>query len=148
MSIPANCLPFGSGSSNMDRVTLNQAPPHNPWSSAVHFMRGFFISSALNPGAGPQREMAVEGEKLSLQVRVYNYSLAPMSDNVHMRFYGVPWNRSTNMPAGNAFLISEDVLGPIPAFDSSHDTLSWVLASTTGDTSNHGDQYFTFFVIA
>jgi hypothetical protein len=111
-------------------------------------MRGFFICSALNPGAGPQRELAVAGEKLSLQARVYNYSLTPMSDHVHVRFYGVPWNHSTNQPAGNAFLIGEDVLDPIPAFASSHDTLNWVLASTTWDTSNHGDQYFTFFVIA
>ena len=150
--IPRNCLSFDPSSSDMDCMTLSQATPNNPWSSAVHFMRGFFISSALKPGAGPQRTMAVEGERLALQARVYNYSLAPMSDDttVHVRFYGVPWNQSTQMPVGNAFLIGEDVLGPIPAFDASpnNETPNWLLASTTWDTSNLGDQYFTFFVLA
>ena len=146
--IPLNCLVFGSDSSKMDCVTLNQATPTNPWSSAVHFMRGFFISSALKPGAGPQREMALEGEQLSLQARVYNYSLAPMAGQVHVRFYGVLWNHSTNSPTGNAFLIGEDVLSPIPPFNASSTAPNWVLASTTWDTTNRGNQYFTFFVLA
>jgi hypothetical protein len=146
--IPLNCLVFGSDSSKMDCVTLNQATPTNPWSSAVHFMRGFFISSELKPGAGPQRTMALEGEQLRLQARVYNYSLAPMAGQVHVRFYGVPWNQSTHSPAGNAFLIGEDVPGPIPPFDASSTAPNWVLARTTWDTTNLGNQYFTFFVLA
>jgi hypothetical protein len=149
--LPANCLAAPSPTSPtpvMDCVDLNQATPDDPWSSAVHYMRGFFISSASKPGAGPQREMALEGEQLRLQARVYNYSLAPMAGQVHVRFYGVPWNPSTNVPAGNAFLIGEAVPGPIPPFAASSTAPNWVLASTTWDTTNRGNQYFTFFVLA
>jgi hypothetical protein len=71
-----------------------------------------------------------------------------MAGQVHVRFYGVPWNQSTHSPAGNAFLIGEDVLGPIPPFDASSTAPNWVLASTTWDTTNRGNQYFTFFVLA
>lgn len=145
--VKPNCLVYGV---SMNCAVREQSDPNDMWASDFHKMRGFFISSASKPGAGPQREYAVEGEKLTLEARVYNYSTTSMPANstVHVRFYGVPWaTNNNNTPIGDAFLIGEDVLSPIQAFDPTQDNLNWVLASTTWDTSDLGDKDFTFFVV-
>src|SRR5206468_2971794 len=92
-------LAWGTGSSSLDCAELNDRKPDNPWLSAYHLMRGFFISSANAPGQGPQLEWAKAGDVLSLQARVYNYSLPSMPSSitmppdatVHVRFYFTPW---------------------------------------------------------
>ena len=63
-------------------------------------MRGFFISNATHPGQGPQLETARAGDKLSLQARVYNYSLASMDPGakVRVRFYGMEWDKDNHVP--------------------------------------------------
>ena len=119
--------------------------------SEFHDMRGFFISNATHPGQGPQLETAKAGDKLSLQARVYNYSLAQMDPGakVHVRFYGMEWNNTNNTPIGDSFLIGEDVLAPIPPFNSDPDgaPLNWVLAETTFDTTPYADKYLVFWVV-
>ncbi len=151
-SIPSNCLALGdSGDSKMDCLSLNPWLPKTPWSSEFHFMRGFFISNAATPGQGPQLQITDEGTKLTLQSRVYNYSLMPLPANseVHVRFYAIPWRLKSdgtnpaNSPAGNIILIGEDKLAPVPNFDSSSATPNWSLARVDWDTSNLGGQYFT-----
>jgi hypothetical protein len=138
----ANCLSTGDGKS-MDCAELSQRSPGNPWLDIFHFMRGFFISSGVSPGQGPQLEQAKAGDVLTLQTRVYNYSLVdmPTGTEVHVRFYFMPWNTTRNLPAepnGNSYLINEEKVGPIPAFNEStgpNAQPNWTLVSTTFDTS-------------
>ena len=156
--IPSNCLALGgSGDSTGDCLSLNSSTPSSPWSSEFHFMRGFFISNAATPGKGPQLQITDEGTKLTLQTRVYNYSLMPMPDTsqVHVRFYAIPWRVSAagtnpaNTATGNMILIDEVTLDPIQNFDSSESTPNWSLAKAKDwDTTGLGGQYFTFAVVA
>jgi hypothetical protein len=148
--IPDNCRPTGTGVMNC--VDLAPSVPTNPWLSEVHFMRGFFISSANYPGQGPQLTTATAGNELTLQTRVYNYSLTPMDNGttVHVRFYGIPWNQKTNRPAGNSFQIGKELsLDPIPAFDATPGApFNWIMATSDNfDTTPYSDQYLTFFVV-
>ena len=133
---PVNCLLTGD-SKSMDCAELSQRSPNNPWLNIFHQMRGFFISSAVSPGQGPQLEQAKAGDALTLQTRVYNYSLVPMptGTEVHVRFYFMPWNATRNLPAGDSVLISEEKAAPIPQFDDTTSVPNWVLVPTTFDTS-------------
>ena len=151
--VPPNCLTTGTGASQMDCTELSFKAPKNPWLSSFHQMRGFFISNANSPGQGPQLEQAKAGDVLTLQARVYNYSLAPMPDGskVHVRFYFQPWKGT--VPVGDSVLIGEPELDPIPPFsDVTGAPSNWVLASTTFDTSKYdqtkaGDVYVAFWVV-
>ena len=113
-------------------------------------MRGFFITDATNAGQGPQVQLAHAGDKLSLQTRVYNYSLKEMdpSTTVHVRFYVQPWDSGSNLPLGPSSLIGESILSPIPQFDSAQGSpLNWVVAGTTFDTAAYQNQLLTFWVV-
>jgi hypothetical protein len=98
-------------------------------------------------------EQANAGDVLTLQARVYNYSLAamPSGSQVHVRFYFQPM--SGTVTAGNSVLIGEEALDPIPPFnDAAAAPLNSVLASTTFDTSQYdqtknGDAYVMFWVV-
>lgn len=134
-----NCRPSALGT--VDCISLNDRTPGNPWGSVLQFMRGFFISSANAPGQGPQLQTANARDVLTLQARVYNYSLAEMGENtqVHVRFYFTPWSKTGNVAAGPSVLISEEVRDPIPPFNSTLDgdvpkPPNWVLVPTTFDT--------------
>jgi hypothetical protein len=138
--IPKNCLATGTGASQMDCAELSQRLPTNPWLSVFHQMRGFFISSAQSAGQGPQLGQATAGDVLTLQARVYNYSLAvmPSDSHVHVRFYFMPWDTKKNLSAGDSVLIGEEELSPIPPFSDNPDAApNWVLASATFDTGKY-----------
>jgi hypothetical protein len=81
-------------------------------------------------------EQANVGDVLTLQARVYNYSLAemPADTEVHVSFYFAPGDSSA--PPGDSVLIGKTlVLPPIPPFnDASGAPPNWVLATTTFDT--------------
>ena len=152
---PPNCLLTGTGASQMDCIELQDSIPANPWISYFHRMRGFFISSQNNAGQGPVLTQTTAGNVLTLQTRVYNYSFAslPLGAIVHVRFYAMPWDQSTSMPAtGKASVfIGESLLDTLPPFSSDPDgnaPLNWVLATTTFDTTGYDNQYLTFWVVA
>ena len=133
--IPSNCLATGTGSSQMDCAELSPRRPGDAWLSTFHQMRGFFISNSLSPGQGPQLEQASVGDVLTLQARVYNYSLAQMfaGTEVHVRFYFASGDGST--PPGDSVLIGETVLPAIPPFNSAPGAPpNWLMATTTFDT--------------
>ena len=149
--IPANCRSVGSRETTMDCAVFSPSFPDKPWDSLFHTMRGFFISSALNPGKGPQLTTAKAGDKLTLQARVYNYSRAAMSlgTEVHVRFYVQPVDNFKS-PLGDSRLINDRdvVLSTIPPFRSDAGApVDWVLAGTTFDTTPYGNQYLTFWVV-
>ncbi|MBV9303841.1 MAG: hypothetical protein JOY53_17165 [Acidobacteriaceae bacterium] len=149
--IPPNCRQVGSRESTMDCAVFGPSFPNKPWDSLFHIMRGFFISSALNPGKGPQLTTAKAGDKLTLQARVYNYSFTPMNpDNeVHVRFYVQPVDNLKQL-IGNSRLINDQdvVLSPIPPLsDEAGAPVNWVLANTTFDTTPYANQYLTFWVV-
>ncbi len=150
--IPDNCRQGVRGGSTMSCMTFATSLPNNPWNSLFHIMRGFFISSAVNPGKGPQLTTAKAGDKLTLEARVYNYSFArmPAGADVHVRFYVQPWDHDTHRAIGDSVLINnaDVVLGPIPPFsDDDGAPLNWVLARTTFDTTLYENQYLVFWVV-
>ncbi len=149
--IPRNCRQVGSRETTMDCAIFGPSFPNKPWDSLFHIMRGFFISSALNPGKGPQLTTAMAGDKLTLEARVYNFSFAPMPSNseVHVRFYVQPLDERKN-PIGNSQLINEQdvVLSSIPPFSEDVNApANWVLATSTFDTTPYESQYLTFWVV-
>ena len=151
--IPSNCRQSGSSSSTMDCADLQPRYPNNPFVSPFHIMRGFFITGASDSEKkGPQLSTAKAGDQLTLQTRVYNYSLAPMpaGSQVHVRFYAQPWNQNTHKAIGDSVLVNnaDVVLNPIPPFsDGPGALLNWTLASTTFDTTPYANQYLTFWVV-
>ncbi|MGD9510076.1 MAG: hypothetical protein AB7X49_16155, partial [Geminicoccaceae bacterium] len=100
-------------------------------------IKGLFI---LPQGAttGPQQTIATEGDVLQLKARVYNYSRLDMAagTQVKVQFYGQQWNPSTQELTGNAFLIGEDTLGPIPGNNSSNPGLNASFASVDFNTAS------------
>ena len=125
---PFPCLNPGGGQ-YLECPILNTPTPTVPANDDFHYLRGLFISSASAPGQGPQLEQAAVGQKLSLQARVYNYSLASMSAGTQAMaaFYVAPWD-ADNAP-GQAVLVGTPVKVPaIPPFDpTSGTTLNWLL---------------------
>jgi hypothetical protein len=112
-------------------------------------MKGLYITPAGANGNGSQIVQATAGDAISLQARVYNYSLAvmPPGSTVHVRFYGQEWDEDKADFTGAAFVIDEVRLGPIPPFNPSSGEPNWVLAGTTLDTTSYADQYLIFWVV-
>ena len=71
--------------------------PADLWSSNFYHLRGFFVTPATAPDQGPQLVAATEGDKLALQVRLYNYSLMDMNSfvgaKIKVNFYAQEWDR-------------------------------------------------------
>lgn len=119
-------------------------------------MKGFFINpaSAL-PGQGPQMTMAVEGTKLRLAARIYNYSLAdlPAGATVKVRFYahqlatdGNAWTPGECTLIGEDDSITSDV---IRGFSNQGSVAAnRAMAETIFDTTGRGGQYLVFWVAA
>ena len=130
-------------------MTLNEADPSNPADSEFYWMKGLYITPAGANGNGSQIVQATAGDAISLQARVYNYSLAvmPPGSTVHVRFYGQEWDKDKADFTGAAFVIDEVRLDPIPPFNPSSGEPNWVLASTTLDTTSYADQYLIFWVV-
>ena len=139
--IPANCLPLGTGNL-MDCASVATPDPSDPADDPFHWLRGFFISSANFPDQGPQLEYVNAGDWVNLSVRVYNYSFTPMPPNtiVHVAFYYMPWNTTTQKPAdsqGTSYLINDNVVtaSPIPAWsDAPGAPLNWTIVGTPFNT--------------
>lgn len=147
-----NCLRLNSSSVTGDCATFNAPNSTSLWQSEFLWMKGFFITPADANGEGPQLRMATAGEQLLLETRVYNYSLTDMPPDsaTVVQFYVQPWNPSTLSPAGNAVLIDNVGIGPIPGFNSNSNggTLSnYSVASTMFDTTPYSDQYLVFWVV-
>jgi len=149
-SFPPNCIRIGANSPNVNCATLAELDP-DVWMSQFHWMKGLLITPASANGQGPQLAQATAGDKLLIQVRVYNYSLTDMPEGTEavVQFYGQPW--AGTQRAGDAFLIDEVALGPIPGFNSGSNggiQPNWVLASTDKlDTASYGDQYLVFWAV-
>lgn len=161
---PPNCRPSGLNNSQQDCFDVYPHTPKNPWLSPSLFLQGFFVSNAepnqdpTKLGTGPNLTTASAGTKLNLQVRVYNFSFAqlPAGTNVHVQFYGMPWDISQNIPAGPSFKIgnldpttrqpSDVIINSIPPLTDSS-VLNWTLATTTFDTTNYANQNMVFWVV-
>jgi hypothetical protein len=142
----------------MDCANIAPYTPNDAWDSEFFWIRGFFITSADKPGAGPQLGSATAGEKLDLGVRVYNYCFAPMPEGtkVHVRFYGIASDPATStslgdsVSANNSFLIGETKLDPIPPFsDAPGAPLNWVIAHIPNpfDTTPYFGKSLVFWVV-
>lgn len=133
---PNPCLDPGTGASQTDCPVFSTPTPDTPYTDTFHWMRGLFISNATSPGQGPQLEQVNKGDKLSLQARVYNYSLQNIPSNVaRAAFYAAPFN-AAGAPE-QAVLIDTVALPEIPRFDPSSTTLNWLLTPfVTFDTSD------------
>lgn len=135
--------------------TTTQPNPVNINDSSFYVMKGLFV---LPDGAttGSTTTLATLGDVVTLQARVYNYSLKNMEPGttVHVRFYAQPWDGTKGQFASGdgkfgfapAVFIGEDILEPIPAFcggsqgafdpcDDPDAPLNWTLAQVQWDTS-------------
>lgn len=147
---------FGTPSSDPGSCVANydQPTPQKISESAFYKMKGLFVTPDTE--TGPATTIATLGDVLTVQARVYNYSLAnmPQGTSIHAAFYAQPWDSSqgtfasgnTEYKFANAVFIGEDVfMDPIPAFCGGSDNidsctdqnapLNWVLAKAQWDTS-------------
>ena len=142
-------------------ITTTQPTPTNVTDAPFYQMKGLFVTPGTSAG-GPTTTLAMLGDTVTLQARVYNYSLADMPTGtgtpVHVRFYAQPWDAAHGQFAAgtgqygfaDAVFINEVQLPPIPAFcggsqgdDSCTEEeapLNWVLAQTSWDTSTLNPQ--------
>jgi hypothetical protein len=149
--LPANCLPV-SGAVAEQCTVYNKPDPSEPWTSEFYWMKGLLITPSDANGAGPQMLQLREDQEVDLRVRLYNYSLTPMTEEtqVHVRFYGQKWHGVA--PVADAFLIDEAVVDPIPAFnDQSAGSIgkpNWAIAkaSFTPSAAEAG-KYLVFWVV-
>jgi hypothetical protein len=86
-----------------DVLTFNAANPGNPADSEFYFMKGLYIMAGAN-GQRMQIIAATAGEAISLQARVYNYSLVDMRRARPYVRYGQPFDNGGSF-TGAAFLI-------------------------------------------
>ncbi|WP_434150521.1 hypothetical protein ACR2R6_03145 [Methylocaldum gracile subsp. desertum] len=167
-----NCpVGFTSSQTSPACTAISQTPtPANVADAPFYQMKGLFVTPGTTPG-GPQITQTPQGQTVTLQARVYNYSLSdmPAGTVVHVLFYAQPWDGATGQfqsQAGNpdafapAVLIGEDQLAAIPAFcgGSQGDVdpcagdsppQNWVYAKATWDTSTvAADTDWKFWVVA
>lgn len=132
-------------------VSLTKPTPRDPISDEYHKMRGFFVTGAESGGQGSQLAAATAGDKLLLQARVHNFSLGEMPEGtkVHVRFYGIRLDASTQLPetATRSFLIGEAVIDRIPAFNTNTPNPNWALASQSFDTSDYAGAHLLFWAV-
>jgi hypothetical protein len=132
-----------------------QPDPVNVSDAAFYRMKGLFVLPG-DSTTGPTTTTATLGDTVTLEARVYNYSLAnmPSGTTVHVRFYAQPWDSTAGQFATGAAAygfapaqyVGEALLPPIPAFcggsqgaaDVCADAdapLNWALAQVQWDTS-------------
>lgn len=158
-TLAPNCLLINPGLPGTWCAKFNTPDwdPDDIWTSQFLWMKGLAITPKEANGTGPQLALARAGEKVLLQARVYNYSTTdvPPGSSVQVRFYGQPFDETTKTPIGDAFLIDQVSLAPIPGFNSQSDPVpvedqqpNWVMASTDKlDTAAHADQFLAFWVL-
>jgi hypothetical protein len=115
-------------------------------SSNRHQIRGVAIRSGLGIDARRASEstgplitsVPVAGERVQIQTRVYNFSVANPVNDVAVRFYAQALNPD-NTPDGTPFLIGEDVIDEIPYRGqfgddqpNAHMRDAWVIWETQG----------------
>jgi len=135
-------------------VVITPTPtPSNVAIASFYHMKGLFVTSA-DSTTGPASQLATLGDTLTIQARVYNYSLKnmPFDASVHVAFFAQPWDAiggqftagDGNFGFAKATLIDKIAIGPVPAycggsqgFDSCFQTTlaNWVMATVQWDTS-------------
>jgi hypothetical protein len=123
-------------------------PTRPPQNDLFYHMKGLFITAA--DGKGPQRSIVTEGERVLLQARVYNFSVAdmPPTTTIRVRFYGQVYENAQLI--GDSFLIGETSLGPLPGFNSEStqgEQPNWALAGVPFETTPHADKNLVFWVL-
>jgi hypothetical protein len=155
---------FGTPPDDPGSCTPTSEVPNtsNVADAAFYQMKGLFVLPGTST-SGPTTTIATLGDTVTLQARVYNYSLASMAagTSVHVRFYAQPWDATKgrfleNSAGGfaDAVFIGEDVFpspgipafcgGPITGTDActpdNAPPLNWKLAHTSWDTSKLSPQ--------
>jgi hypothetical protein len=144
---------------NPDTKTATFNKPTNPptpksiMTDPFYYMKGLYTFAASDdPSAPVALASATAGDLLTLQARVYNFSVAdmPAGSAAKARLYGQIYDPAKGILSGDAFLIGETSIGAIPGFksDSNRGTLpNWKLASTTFDTTNYAGKLLVFWVV-
>jgi MYXO-CTERM domain-containing protein len=130
-------------------------------------MRGFFVfkqgtatpATPVDPTiAGMQQVYGNDGDTMTLEARVYNYSFTGLpssaagTSKVHVRFYYMPWNKANGKPTdptGASTLIGETTLNDIPPFTPGGSIPNYVLASVAFPlTDKEQNKDLAFWVVA
>lgn len=158
--VPQNCRPSGANNSQQDCFDVHEHQPDTPLLSESLYLQGFFINNAQDSqttdpnmsGPGPNLLVATAGTIVTLQVRVYNFSLAsmPTGSQVHVQFYGLDTETNTSFKIGPVDTATGEpgdvVLGAIPPVGNG-ETLNWVYARTNFDTTKYAGKNLHFWVV-
>ncbi|WP_299491613.1 hypothetical protein [uncultured Shewanella sp.] len=115
--------------------------------SPFYNMRGLFVTTRAG---GETRFEAEAGEQLTLQARIYNYSLTDMPEGsrVHVQFYRQSVANSGYLVPNSAELTGETWLSDIPGAGYGSTGLdNWKMATVDWDTSEIEGSYY-FWVVA
>ncbi|MEM7022277.1 MAG: hypothetical protein AAF637_06740 [Pseudomonadota bacterium] len=139
------------------RPTTTKPTPANVAQEPFYRIKGLFVTPG-ETAAGPTTNRVTLGDTVTLQARVYNYSLTnmPAGAQVHVEFYAQPWGDGEFAPApadpdafASAAYIGKDVLPAIPAFcggASADETCvdnperNWAFAEVQWDTATLAPQ--------
>jgi hypothetical protein len=165
-----------SWSKASQQATFNPSSPSgDPLDEDFYFMKGFFVTETGSDGSQNLTEAAA-GDQLSLQARLYNYSLVDTNSaslkqpaaSIHARFYGqflchsgvntenscVGPNNTTCAPyslCGNGFPIGETQVASIPGVDSASNQgtqPNWVVTPAVNfDTTSYANSYLVYWVV-
>lgn len=143
------CRFTSADSTNVACAKFNNPDPEDLWNSEFYWMRGLLVT--VGGTDGPQRTQATAGDQVVISTRVYNYSLKemPAGSEVHVQFYRQRWDTSSHAAEGESVLIHENVLAPIPPFNSAANTTApnWVVTDAALDTTGLGGQSMIFWVL-
>ncbi|MEO7104252.1 MAG: VCBS repeat-containing protein [Gemmatimonadaceae bacterium] len=138
-------------------------PPNDQF---FYMMKGFFVTKHQQATTSPALGVVQPGDDLDLTARVYNYSLAPTTGNVHVRFYGQLFcyaqgssegsclqGCSSSALCGNGFQIGTDqIIQSIPGFEQSATAANWSTATQEFKPADYpqlknGNLYMVFWVV-
>ena len=165
-----NCITSGN---YRDCIYPHAPAPAAPMSDSFHSMRGLFVVPTADANVGDpsnqgmQLQTTAVGTPITLEARVYNYSMNPMpgaadggtgsGSVVHVRFFAMPWGthdrpldwQSSQFPGGASIPLGEwTSASGIPPFDQASPNPNWVMAYANVDPSLLTVGSYAFWVVA
>jgi hypothetical protein len=147
---PALNLPFRIDMAESDSTTVSDVAQWNPESSHQK-LRQFFVLRPEDPdhpalSRSPVTVPPTAGDKVLLQVRVYNYSVKDATGPVDVRFVAQRVNDEDGqaIPGTKPITIGTVTTGSLTARESRLVEIPW---TTVGPSDNVGEQTWRIFVI-
>lgn len=144
---------------NTDVMTFNQPLTNtSPYDQEYYYMRGLYITPSDSP-LGPQVASMAVTDTVTLQARVYNYSLVDTNvggaTSVNVMFYAQAFDLGAGNPSGPSFVVGGTSVPSIPGFASRTtpgNVPNWVLAKVSFNPADYsvtqgGNVHLRFWVL-